>query len=324
MKLILNRLYNVFRQILLDSSRTSWSLFKIMVPIVVVVKILQELDLIKYLALPLSPIMELIGLPAQTGLIWATAIANNIYAAIMVYWTLIPDMPPLSVAQITTLSTMILIAHALPVECRVAQKCGVSFWGQFLLRMGGAFLCGAVMNVFFTLVPWLNDQAVLILAAPDQQVSPGQWLWDQLLNLGKIFLIITMLISLMRLLDFLGITRLFIRCLKPVLRLIGIGPDAATITIIGLTLGLGYGGGLIIRETGRGNLSRTDVFSALSLMGLSHALIEDTLLMVLLGASLYGVFWGRLIFSLIIVAILVRLVNQGLTRKNSIWEKVFF
>jgi hypothetical protein len=46
-------------------------------------------------------------------------------------------------------------------------------------------------------------------------------------------------------------------------------------------------------------------------MGLAHALFEDTMLMALLGASLYGTFWGRLVFALVVLAALSRLIGGG-------------
>jgi hypothetical protein len=45
-------------------------------------------------------------------------------------------------------------------------------------------------------------------------------------------------------------------------------------------------------------------------MGLSHGLIEDTILMLFLGGHILGLFWGRLLFSLITVYLLVKLVSR--------------
>jgi len=95
-----------------------------------------------------------------------------------------------------------------------------------------------------------------------------------------------------------------------VLKLIGIGPKASTITIIGFTLGLAYGGGLIINESQSGRIDRKDVFYSLTLMGLCHSMIEDTLLMMLIGGHLSGIFWGRLLFGLVAMAILVQITRR--------------
>ena len=73
-------------------------------------------------------------------------------------------------------------------------------------------------------------------------------------------------------------------------------------------MGLAYGGGLILHDIQKGKVEPRDVFPAISLMSLSHALIEDTLLMYLIGATLWGTFVGRLAFSLVVVAVLSRLV----------------
>jgi hypothetical protein len=43
-------------------------------------------------------------------------------------------------------------------------------------------------------------------------------------------------------------------------------------------------------------------------MGLTHSLIEDTLLLSLLGAHMSGILWTRLGFSLVAVALLVRIL----------------
>ena len=118
--------------------------------------------------------------------------------------------------------------------------------------------------------------------------------------------IITALMALMRLLAAVGAIDLLNRLLRPVLRLIGIGPAASGITVAGLTLGVAYGGGLIIHEAKSGRVDKRDVFVSLTLLGLCHSLIEDTLLMAMLGAQLSGILWARLVFALLATALLVK------------------
>ncbi|MBF0527919.1 MAG: hypothetical protein HQK55_01350 [Deltaproteobacteria bacterium] len=282
-----------------------------MVPIIVAIKVLKELGLIDYLAVPLTPIMELVGLPSQTGLVWAASIANGLYSGILVYTALIPDMPTISVAQITVLATILLIAHNIPVEVRITQQCGVGIWSQLVLRFGGALICGVMLHLIFSRWNLLSEPAVILwqVKAPADP-SWLTWAMGEGRNLLSIFVIIFILMTVMRLLNYFHITDLFNRLLQPILRLMGIGKEAATITIIGLTMGIAYGGGLIIHEAHRGKMKQHDIFAAVSLMGLSHALIEDSLLMSLLGASLYGILFARLLFSLVVVAGLTRFVAR--------------
>ena len=74
-------------------------------------------------------------------------------------------------------------------------------------------------------------------------------------------------------------------------------------------LGLSFGGGLLIKEAGSGKLSTKDIFIAMTLLSVCHSLIEDTLLIMILGAHISGVFWGRLVFSLLFTVLISRLVN---------------
>jgi hypothetical protein len=100
------------------------------------------------------------------------------------------------------------------------------------------------------------------------------------------------------------------RMLSPLLKLLGIGPKASAVTVIGLTLGVTYGGGLIIHEARSGHLKKEDVFYSLTLMGLSHALIEDTLLMMMVGGHASGVLWARVVFSLVVIGLIVRISRR--------------
>jgi len=89
----------------------------------------------------------------------------------------------------------------------------------------------------------------------------------------------------------------------------GIGKEATSFAIIGITLGLSFGGGLIINEAKKGEIPAKDVFSTIILLSLLHSLIEDTMLIMLLGADFTSIFWGRLIFVTLFVGIFLRLVD---------------
>ncbi len=295
------KIWGVFR----DSGKTSLELFKIMIPIIIAVRILQDLQLISYLAVPLEPIMRLMGLPGSMGLVWATALINNIYAGMLVLVSL-PQSAQLNVAQMTVLATAMLIAHALPVELKIAQKSGPRLIFQGVIRVGSALLVGMVLNLLYTSGGWLQEPCSILWDPDPAPAGLGMWIMAQTKNLGAIFGIITMLMVIIRTLDKLGVTHFFIRFMRPLLRHMGIGKEAAPLSIIGMTMGLSYGGGLIMHEIRRGKIPARDVFFSLTLMGICHSLIEDTLLMLLLGAHLSGILWARLIYALFFTAVLVR------------------
>ena len=293
-------------KVLREAVRVCLGLFKIMIPILILVKVFQELGWISYLALPLEPLMRLVGLPPEMGLVWATAMVNNIYGGAVVFLTLAPELT-LSVAQVTVLSTLVLVAHALPIEVRIAQESGNRFWFQALMRVGGALVLGFILHWLYSLTGWLQQENEIFWQGEIRKNS-GLLVWalEQLRNMGFIFCIVLALISLMRLLTWMRITDLMVRMLQPLLRFLGIGREAAPLAIVGMTMGLTYGGGLIIHESRSGRVRPKDVFASLTLMGLTHSIIEDTLLMVMLGGHLSGILFARMIFSLLVVAALVR------------------
>ena len=288
-------LLDVFRQ----AWSMAWMLYKIIIPMIILVKILIELDLIKYLAVPLEPLMSVVGLPPDMGLVWATALLAGVWSAFLLYLALLPVTGLLSMAQVTVLATLILIAHAIPVEARIAQRSGLSFWGQAILRVAGAFACAMLFHQIFTHFGILQEVSRPGIAPTAQDADLLHWALAEAHRLAAMFWVIFAMILSLRILDYIKILNLVRLALRPLLALLGLSREASTIVLVGLTLGISYGGGLIIAEARSGRLSKRDVFIATSLMGLSHALVEDTFAMVLMGASLSFVFGGRLLFSLL-------------------------
>lgn len=109
-----SHLLKTLREVLMDAVHVSFDFFKVLIPISIAMKILAELDWIRYLALPLEPVMQLTGLPADLGIAWATGIMVNFYSALIVFIGLLPGLPPLTTEQVTTLAVMMLIAHSIP------------------------------------------------------------------------------------------------------------------------------------------------------------------------------------------------------------------
>ena len=286
----------------------SYDLFKLMIPIVIIVKIVEELGGIKYLSMTLEPLMQWLGLPASMGLVWATTMLIGIYGGMIVFISV--AMEPLSVAQATVLGTMMLFAHSLPVEVRIAQKAGVRVIYTLFLRVGGALVIGYILHKTFQYGNFFSETSHAIWQ-PEiiKDDSLKGWLITQLKLFSQIFLVIAVLVIFLRLLKLSGIEKLMAIALKPLLKLLGLSPKTSSITIIGITLGLNYGGGLLINEAKKGEVSKMDIFGALSLLSICHSLIEDTILIALLGAELSGILYARLLFSIVLISLLVRLAR---------------
>lgn len=296
------------RSVLWETAQVYWVLLKVMVPALVAVKLLQEWGAIDGLGVLLSPAMSLVGLPAIVGVVWATTLLTNVFTGVVVFLQIAGDMA-LTVEQVTVLGTMMLIGHSLPVEGAVARRAGVPWWVTIALRVGGALLLGGMLHIIYTKFDLYQMPAQVVIQLAPTDNSLESWAFAQLNTLALIFFIILTLIVLLKTLSALGLERMMHIGLSPLLRVLGIGQAAANTTVIGVALGLSYGAGLLIRDLGRGVMSRRDSFLALCFLGLVHSMIEDTLLIMAIGADLSGILWARLLFSIVVVALLARFVN---------------
>lgn len=292
-----------------DSVKVYLTLMRVMIPAIIAVKLLDMAGATQWLAWLLSPAMHLVGLPESMGIVWATTLVTNIYTAMAIFFT-VSATESLTVAQVTVLSTMMLIAHALPVEGAIAKAAGMSWRMTIALRVGGAMVLGGLLNLAYRATGSLQQTNVLQWQpdAPD----PGllSWALGQLQVIAMILPIIAVLMLLLRVLRLIGVERLLHVLLSPLLKAIGIGRQAANTTIIGIMLGISYGGGLLIREAKSGTIAKRDILLTLAFLNLCHSLIEDTLVMMLLGADLSGILWARLAFSLLVIGVIARLMPQ--------------
>lgn len=310
-----------FQYIFQRTLRTCWILFKLMIPISIIIRIIQEFNILPYISQILNPVMHLCGLPAETSLVWITAMIVNIYGGILSLFAIYPSLSaPLTVAQLTVLLTMLLIAHTFPIELKIAQKAGVKLWFMFVFRFGCGILFGAVLSLIYSSLNVLQEPVHLSQAMILHDTSWQGWALHELKNYGIIICIIFSLITLMRLLELSGLLEWINKALRPLLKGLGISDDVLTITLIGLTLGVAYGGGLVIDESNRKRIHPKDIFYSLLLMGLFHSIFEDTLLMIGIGGHYSGVIIFRFLMACLITFVMVRLTRN---MNNTAFNRIF-
>ena len=294
--------------VLRKSSKTTVMLLKILIPVSIIVKILEIFGLIEVVASYISGVMGIMGLPGEFSLVWATAMLTNIYGGMVVFFNLVQSGGLYSMREVTVLALIVLVAHALPLEVSIARKAGVRVWFSVLLRVGCAFVFGMVLNYIFVLFNLYSSPALVVWTPQTSDPSLVSWIFGQLRSYVIIFVIISLLMAVMDFLKIVGVLSWLNKKLEPFLELLGMSRQVAPLGIVGLTLGLSYGGGLIIQEAKSGRLQGRDVVLGVSLMNLCHSLIEDSLLMISLGAALSGVFVARFFFSIVVVFVLARIL----------------
>lgn len=301
--------------------KTCWILFKLMIPISIIIRLIQEFNILPYISTYLDPVMKLCGLPAELSLVWITSMIVNIYGGILSLFAIYPSLSePLSSAQLTVLLTMILIAHTFPIELKIAQKAGVRFGFMLLFRFGCGIVFGMILSFIYSTFNILQEPVQLSKAFVVHDPSWKAWVLNELKNYMIIICIIFSLILAMRILELTGFMRRINHALHPIIKTLGISDEVLPITLIGLTLGIAYGGGLVIEESRRKQIKPKDIFYSLILMGLFHSIFEDTLLMLGMGGHYSGIIIFRFVMAFIITFAIVRLTKN---MKDETFNRIF-
>lgn len=295
------------REVIKDSISVSLTLLKILIPAILIVRLLDLMGVADRLADLLGTPLALLGLPAIAGFIWATTILTNIYGGMIVLFTFQQSW---TLEQITVLSILMLGAHNMLVELAVAYKAKCRLLPMIMVRVLGSLGLAAIMHSVYQHLPEMQEKVVWSWLPETVDTSWSGWAKAQLEMLFWTQVIIFGLVAFIKICKLTGIERMIERLLQPLLTLIGIRKNALSMNLIGMTLGLAYGGGLLIREAEKGTLAARDIFASFCLLGLCHSLIEDTLLILLTGAQLHGILWARLAFALIVIAIITRILPR--------------
>ena len=271
------------------------------------VRVGEQFGLSDGLAALLAPLMQLVGLPAETGIVWALTLLTGIYGGAGVYLSMMPSLD-ITVAQHSILCSMMLFAHALPVEQVVVHRVGANGWVTGAFRVVAAVVYGVVANWFCVSTGFLSQK----LESPAAKLftsDPGwlDWLFDTALYVVLLSAVVAALLVLMDALKKIGLIDILNAMLRPLLGLVGIERQLAPVATTGVLLGVVYGGALMLDEVRSGEYTKRSIFSAMLLVCLVHALIEDTLVLLAIGANIWIILIGRVLFSIVLLFVVLRL-----------------
>lgn len=284
---------------LLKSIRVSGTILMIMVPVSFCVTMLQYTGVLERVAWVLSPIMKIVSLPPEASFALIAGALINIYAGIAVMGTL-----SLSAWDINIMAVMMLICHNLIVESAVQSKTGVSGLKMTLFRIIAAIGMGICLSF---ILPEGFKQVSTTMGGKVFSSAQGfldvliLWVKQTSMLTLKVILIIAAINLIIDVMRYLKAFDGVITLLRPLTFMHGLPKKASFMWMAGILFGLAYGSGVLIAEAQTGRVDKDSLVRLNLSLGISHSLIEDTLLFVAIGASLFWVLIPRMVAAAVMV-----------------------
>ncbi|MDQ0205729.1 hypothetical protein J2S05_000503 [Alkalicoccobacillus murimartini] len=298
---------------LLSGLRTTWTLSKVIFPITLFVTILGYTPVLDWLATFIAPLMNVIGLSGEAAIPLVIGNALNLYAGIGAILSL-----DLTVKEVFILAIMLSFSHNLFIESAVAAKVGLRISIILAVRIGLALVSAFIINLV-----WQGggEQAVYGFSSGSEAAVVGAestgWLsiigegvtagLMGILQLALIVIPLMMIVQIMREKNWL---KLIATSLSPLTKLIGVEKNTSITLASGLSIGLAYGAGVMIDAVKEDKVKKKDLYIVFIFLVACHAVVEDTLVFLILGIPVWPLLLIRLAAALLLTIVISRVWNQ--------------
>ena len=276
--------------------KTIWWLIKIMTGVSFAIMLLRYFGVIEMISVWLTPVFSSFGLPGEAALAYVSGYFVNCYTAMAVMTSL-----QLNWRAATILAVMVLCSHNMIVETTVQAKTGSSAVRIVIIRTLSAFLLAFVLNQIMPgqLESNVSEEVSL------EHLTFVEMLKDWAISTAKTLLLMMVLVFfltlLQRILNEFGLIEKISNFLKPIMIFFGLPPRTAFLWLVANTLGLAYGGAIMIDEAETGTTTKEENDLLNHHIGVSHSNLEDLLLFTALGCNFLWMLLSRWAMSLLLV-----------------------
>jgi hypothetical protein len=200
----------------------------------------------------------------------------------------------LTLRELTILALMCQIAHNLPVESAIQAKTGTSFWGMTTLRIAMSIITAFILNLILPAemgMPIFVQTDVVVINSIGELLLA--WLQSSVNIAILIFAIIFSLNLLYNILNAYNLISKLSKGVEPLLKFFGLSANTGFLWLIGYIVGLAYGGALMMEQLKEGTVTRKEANLLNHHLAVSHSVIEDNLLFVALGVSIWWILGVR-------------------------------
>lgn len=289
------RLANCVSSAIPQGMKTALWLLKITIPVSFGVFLLDFFGILNLIGGWLSPLFQLLGLSGKASVVLITSIFTNIYSAIAVMATV-----GFGYREGTILAVMCLISHALIVETAIQKKTGSKPWRMVLTRLSASFIAAWLLNLLLP-ADVTTGSEIAINQAKEFMPALTAWILSMAITTLKIVVLVNLLLILQKLLNEFDLIKWILKPFTPLLKLMGLPVNTGFLWMVAYTLGLSYGGAIMISQAEEGKLSPEDADLLNHHIAISHSQLEDTLLFVAVGYSFGILFFTRMLLSIVYV-----------------------
>jgi len=269
---------------------------RIVIPVSLLTTLLVWSGLLEHLSFLFSPMMNFINLPFQAAIPIISGMLTNLYVAIAAMTAM-----PFSVEQMTLIAVFTLICHNLITEGIIQHKSGINIVKITLIRIAAATLTVLAVSLFLGDTSEPVTAAAVPVAAEPLPTVMKEWAVDLLVLLARILGIITAVMVVLELSESLGWTERAVRFLRPLMRVLGLSEQTATLWVTSGGFGLMYGGAITIDKVRKGILSKDELERLHLSIGINHSMVEDPALFLVAGVNPFWLWVPKLITAIIAV-----------------------
>jgi len=120
----------------------------------------------------------------------------------------------------------------------------------------------------------------------------------------RVFLIVVPIMVVLELFEGTRSFRAVVHAWARVVKHVGLDERSAAPTLVGFLFGLAYGGGVIVRDVRRHDLGRRQVFIMSTFLSMVHAVVEDSLIFIALGAGIFWIVVYRIAWAAVVTLLL--------------------
>ena len=273
---------------------------KILLPISLLTALLEWSGWLYRMELPFQPLMNWMGLPGTAAVPILVAVITGIYGGIAAMSAL-----PFTREEMTLIAIFMMICHSLIQEGIIQGKSGLHPVKAGIFRIAAAAVTVWTVSLFLGSPSAFAPSPASLPEVPQSLDSLLKaWCLSMVALSVKIFLIIVGLQILLEIFRDMGWLHPIIRCLSPVLKILGLERNAGIAWMTGVVFGLIYGSAIIVEEIEEGLLTKQETEKLHLFLGINHSFIEDPIVFTALGLSFFWVWVPRILAAILSVHLL--------------------